>query len=247
MLRPQLAHAVFRLTGRERFTPGCDDRELLDPRRRKAALSRESISGPASDRREGFAATARQPSRNEPPSVRRPEPIMRRGPLSRGVPLSAASSQRRLAKGSRFRSPAAVWRRSEGFDVPRRFIPATGGPDVSARPGPRAVRHHHLTRFIFVGLITSRGGVSRPVHREVGYMVRLLGLAPVCGPCRVWTRSILPRTFPLAGFRARALRAIGRNRTVGIGRYVRIVSPWPPLPVPIRSWVFGALPAQAIR
>jgi len=145
--------------------------------------------------------------------VCRPEPIMRRGPLSRGVPLSASSGTHRLAgrlavpisRGH----PAALL----GFWVPRRFAPAAGG--LTFPPRRAHVPFATATSPDLFSSGRSTGDVECLRRPRGGWrVVRLLGLAPVCGPRRtaVAMRPILPRTFPLAGFRARALRANGRNR-----------------------------------
>lgn len=115
-----------------------------------------------------------------------------------------------------------------GF-IPSQVCSRIGWDCISAIPGPRAVRAIYPTRLIFVGLIALAlvGIVSEPEMASGSGVcgVRLLGLAPVCGPrprLSLPRAAFLPWGLPLAGLADTQRRASARARP-----RLRIINPRP--------------------
>jgi hypothetical protein len=108
---------------------------------------------------------------------------------SRGVPLPASRGSR-AALPDEWSFPRALPRPAAllGFIPFAGFIPHPGGHDISARPGPRAVRaKSSASRFIFVGMTGRQFDSLKRVDPTGGRSCGRFGFdfwasTPVCGP-----------------------------------------------------------------
>jgi len=139
--------------------------------------------------------------------------------LRRGVPLPSDSGLRSLA--GRLVLPSSPGG-THGVSGPSQSCSRHGWGDISAIPGPRAVRATYPPRLIFVGVILivrSESHWNRSGQFGSGANDdRLLGFAPVCGPRPRLSSpraAILPWALPLAGLRTHIRASVRARHRIG--------------------------------